>query len=379
MAVKSLLCAGGRMKPKICIEIRDGWADIYAFATLYEFLIKNNFEADFKVSPSGGKRGADFKNFVERMVGVDTRLEVLPNYTAHYHPEKFDIIFKSYSDLPLTLVSNELAIDLSILKNCVKSSSKEERMELRKKHNVPLEEKVIVLGFPGHCVYDVSLLRKVISELFFEAKMYLVGTTNFPKYLPEEAYSLVKNVYSRSGLLRDYYALADVSLIHKNIGESDDSLHNFVEATAGGPLFLVKPQNSTQYGYKQLVQRRVIQEAENTEHLIKKVKQYLQNPEEEYIREQRKQHLEKSRELYLTDLMRLLNKLLRISDEPLQSDLQFISDMYSPSRKKIYLDRLRIIHPRTVWSMSDYESERHTLKSLNSKSLDDKCFRRSAE
>ena len=366
-----------KQRPRICINIRDGWADIYSFATLYEFLIKNNFEANFKISPSV-QSSEDFKNLVEQNIGKNTRLGIISSGEYRYSPRDFDIVLNSYCDLPIHLTPNELAIDLSILKNCVEPTTREKKIELRKKYDVPLEEKVIVLGFPSPSSCEEYSLSKVISELFSKANLYLVGTTRIPSDLPKEARDLVTDVYSRDGILKDYYALADVAMINWNIEKNNRTLHNFIEATAGGPLFLVPPDEgfTKQYGYKQIVKRRVIREAENTDHLIKKVKQYLQNPEEEYVREQRTLHLAQSRELYLTDLMRLLNKLLRISDEPFESDLQFISDIYSKSRKEIFLNKLKIIHPQTVWSMNDYESERHAFKSLNSKILDDKCFRR---
>ena len=221
-------------------------------------------------------------------------------------------------------------------------------------------------------------MRTIAPKLSDNALIYMVGSIN-----TEVLAEVVKKnvvIIEEFGVLRDYYSLADLAIINSNISPGTDTrhLHNFVESCSGGPLFIVNPANTAQYGYRQLVRRGVLREAANRDDLISKVEEYLKAPEGEKVREQRRQHLEQSRELYLNDLMKLIKKLLRISNEELKSDLQFSELGYQNPEGKFVLAGLRVIHPETFWSNPDYQ-QRFNLKELFSKPLDEKCFRRLEE
>jgi hypothetical protein len=347
-------------KPRIRMELRDGLADVYAFSTLYNYLIENGFQADISISCDMEKKIRKYFKSDEDIFATDA---------------EYDLELRSYSDLPLSLRYGEVGIDLSILKNCVKPMSEDERKELRKRYKIPLNEKVLVLGFPGLSPHNYEVIEKISKELCSLAKIYFVGFARAGSF-SSTIQDSTKILHSH-GILKDYYAMADLSLISRNLGGeyASNTLHNFIEATAGGPLFLVKPSNTAQYGYRRLKRSGVIKEAENTEDLVAKVKRYLENSEGEKIRKKRRKHLEFSRAKYLPDLMRLINKLLRISDEPLQSDLQFMTDFYFKENGLISLKRFKVIHPQTKWSSEDHTSERHSLKVLNEGRLNDDCFK----
>lgn len=325
-------------KPRIMIDLKDGLADVYAFATLYEYLLEREFPADIEIFGCGDCR-VSFIKLMENK-GKDTNL---------YSGGHYDLYLKGYSDLTCTLKDKEIAIDLSILKNCVEPVSEEERKELRRNYEVPEDRPILVVGCPSSN-YQGNNFRKIVRRLDTEAIIYFVGTVDIPK---NRIGILEGKVIEECGVLKEYYKIADITMINANISKVAHMkhMHNFVEATAGGPLFLVKPENTSQYGYKQLVQREVIREAENTDDLIAKVKKYLENPQGEQIREQRRQHLELSRRNYLPEMERLLKNLLKISEEPFESDLEFefTHKHYTSRLFPFDVNALRIIHPETTW------------------------------
>ena len=375
------------MTSKICLSIEDGYADVYALHTLYTYLIENNFQADFKayalqvehllrfnkcIKESGV--GEEFKS--DRVMLVDER-ERWP-----------DIILGGYSDANNNLAAfpeRTILIDHSILKNCVKPTTKEQKSELRKKYNIAEDKPMTVIGFPSLALGCDKPLENILKEISKNSSVYLVGTVRFQDFDRDKVKSLA-TIVDETGVLKDYYAMADAAMMHRNICPVDAlyHLHNFVEATAGGPLFLVKPSNTAQYGYSQLKDANVIREAESTEDLISKVKKYLQNieefekpsensqtphnsaldadvkkgyskpyPDEEKVREQRTRHLEQSRNRYLPDILRLINKVIGKSDEPFQSDL--LAEILPPKipyLSRVYSPRIAVCHPQTLWDLS---------------------------
>jgi hypothetical protein len=342
--------------PQIRMILDDGYADVYSFATLYDYLVEREFPAEFSLAYMKCNTST---NLVEKFVSLVKNPNLkLEECSAFNKLDKKDIILSSYSDVGCrTYTRANLFIDLSILKNCVKPLIEDERNSLREKHNISLEEKVLVIGFPG-TIRDSGCEEKIMQMLPYLssiANVYLIGNSENFIYL-DRLHSGPVNVVSKQGVLRDYYAMADVALIDKNVFPRASTLHNFIEATAGGPLFLVPPidVSKRQYGYKQLIEREAIREVREYD-LVAAVEQYFKAPEGEKIREQRRQHLEESRQLYLPDLERLLKRILKISNEPFQSNLEFDSILLSQNMFKVF-------HPETYW---DTHENRDGCLSLN--------------
>lgn len=358
------------MNPKISVLLNDGLADVYAFATLYDFMVEKNFDADLTFFYDSDYACDFFKKLIQS--SLDEKISV-PDFfrKPEYIFREYDAQLAGFSDLTSGTDSRKILIDLSILKNCVEPISENERKELRKKHDISLEEKVLVIGFPRFCEMGEQNMKKLIIALHSEISIYLVGDTHQGENCtPRKFRSSIKNVNSH-GVLRDYYAMADIALINHNVVRNYRTMHNFIEATAGGPLFLVPPKvgRTAQYGYKQLVNRKVIREARSVNDLISQIKEYLENPAGEEIREQRKQHLEHSRELYLNDLLKLINKFLRRDNKPFESDLLFVPNKYSASGNKVHLDSLKVIHPETIWNPYQTDEESIPIRELNDKNL----------
>ncbi|MEK6858096.1 MAG: hypothetical protein AABX39_05910 [Nanoarchaeota archaeon] len=59
------------MKPKLSIHLNDGLADAYAFATLYENLKENGFEADVRVVYVNDVQLKKFKELIKSHEDLD--------------------------------------------------------------------------------------------------------------------------------------------------------------------------------------------------------------------------------------------------------------------------------------------------------------------
>jgi hypothetical protein len=343
------------MNPKINIHLNDGFADVYAFATLCKYLLENNFKEEITVVYNNQEQASTFS----RRVGKSSiRFFHILDYSKY---QDTDIYLGGYSDVIGSGLSN-LHIDLSILKNCVKPLNEDERKQLRERYEIPLEEKILVIGCPSYSSQkglgnDIVKLAKSCSD----AEVYLVGTSELGRL---EELAPLRRIETR-GVLRDYYAMADAALINCNLRKGGNYLHNFIEATEGGPLFLVKPSNTAQYGYKELVEQGVIRELENSNCIIHNVNEYLNSPRGEEIRESRRQHLELSRRKYLKDLHSLMNKILGKEHAPFESDLE----LEFHRRHYDQFDILRVIHPETSWSQNYSHANNVPIKEFSNKPL----------
>lgn len=336
-------------KPRLGIDLRDGFADVYAFATLYEFLAENNFQGEIGVFSLESSLHEHFKKVVKNL---PEDLIVNSFWARNTWP---DILLKGYCDVQgysEHVCNRDIFIDHSILKNCVKPLSEDERKELKQKYKVRDDLPVLVIGCPAKIDNSqIPALESIVKELKDRAIIYFVGYTskcnNFCDVNPGI------RIVESEGILKDYYAMADASIINKNVvWFPHDPMHNFVEATAGGPLFLIQPQHTQQYGYYKLINAGVIKESQNIEDLVVSLKKYLENPSGE-ARQLRAQHLEKSRNLYLNDILKLLNKVSGISEEQPSSDLKanlFKRWNCSLSKPRVYTPSMRIFHKDTVWN-----------------------------
>lgn len=363
------------MTPKITLCLKDSLADVYSFATLYNYFVEHDFPAEFQIAYVDNRDCEVFESLLEKSVELKVVSGMNCSETVQ---DTSNLVLSAYSDVSGRLQDKNLQIDLSILKNCVKPLTEDKRKQLRQRYEIPEGKQILVVGCPAYDYHGDLSLREIVPKLYDDALIYMVGSIN-----TEVLSDLVKEkakIIEKYGVLRDYYSLADLAIINSNISSGTDTrhLHNFVEACEGGPLFLVKAHNDSQYGYRQLVNRGVLREAANRDDLISKVKEYLKSPFREEIVEQRKQHLEQSRELYLKDLMKLVKKLLRISNEEFESDLQYVETGYQNPEGKQVLVGLRVIHPETFWAQPDHQ-QRFNLKELSCDTLEEKCFRRKEE
>lgn len=231
--------------------------------------------------------------------------------------------------------SRTLRVDLAILKNCAVPLTAEQKSQLRKKYGIDNARPVLVVGFA-----DSSCeLASVVEELCKEANIYLVGN----QYdLPLNWHKIYGNFHTVTthGVLKDYYAIADLAITACDLQKRTSHLHNFVEATEGGPLFLVKPGNTAQYGYKELKQAGAIQECDSLDELIKRASAFVRdfNGNEDHV-VKRTTHIQETRKKYLPAIVAhmhwLLGRKIRIPKSDLRLKDQRINQL--------------LCHPDTKW------------------------------
>ena len=374
MAAESVCCVGGEMTPTIGIRLTDGLADVYAFATLYDYLIEREFPANFVVGSDSAELIKKFRECTKTKLEYFLKPDELDKAS--------DIKLSSYCDIRSDLNSlcdREIAIDHSILKNCMKPVNEEQRKLLRETYRIPADNPVIVVGFAySACQEDLDSLKFIFNHVCNDTSIYLVGSLGnvideFIEYWRGLSSRNAMKFFDTKGVLKDYYAAADLTLMSSRCGLQNlkSPLHNFVEATAGGPLFLVEPNNKLQYGYKKLRDLGAIRESRNTEDLISKIKTYLQHTNGQELRKLRAEHLEKSREIYLNDIMKLLNKVLELSEELPDSNL--LADIVKVRKGRFFYEkapRIRIYHPETVWNPADIK------KSISINKIPEKVYER---
>ncbi len=310
-------------KPAITLTTRE-LADTYALRTLYDCLKEEEFDADLF--------------FREQDLGPRCR-EIITGCPIidPYCPRNIHANICVYSDLSRTARrgNTNLEIDISILKNCAKPTTPEEKEQLRKKYDVPSDKPVLVIGYASSGLSVDTLIEALAAH----THIYTIGSlsrTTLPR-LPEDAHV---ECVTRVGVLKDYYALADVAVNAENLFANGNQLHNFIEATAGGPLFMIPlmapPQ---QYGYKELVQKKVIRESQTLEKLIQKIKQYISSPNPEKYQRTRNNHLQETRHTYIPLIIEYLDYLL--------------GRRHFPPRSHLHVEKgsttLRITHPDTDW------------------------------
>ena len=233
-----------------------------------------------------------------------------------------------------------LAIDLSILKNAVEPMSEQRRRELRAKHRISEERPSITVGFADRDYGDIiPKLINAIEASDVDADWYLVNST-CRDWLQGTGIHHI-NEY---GVLRELYAATDAALMGSNLCQRKAHLHNFVEASEGGPLFLIRPRRQRQFGYRQLKQKNVIREFLDIGDLIESMRAYLLAPARDEHAATRASHLLHTRERYLSHIGRCIEAILH--DEPLpmhQTNLCITASLYGNVRQ------IEIQHPETRW------------------------------
>ncbi len=301
-------------------------ADLYALKTLYDYLAKTRADGNL-----------DVRVFFGGSIDSERSREVLQNAPTRdqFQNSSIDAVVSCYSDIG---GGGDLEIDISVLKNAVAPMSKEEKAELKQRYGVKSKEPVLVIGYASPSP-DVV---KVVEAASKHATVYLVGYGKKDDYhLSPEAKDKV-HVVDKHGVLKDYYAMADVAINANNLRHSSAPLHNFVEATEGGRLFMIPFSNLAQYGYRQLVNAGVIAECTDLGDLVDRVQDTLRNFDgNERVIEARARHLTRTRDAYLPVI---LAKIMQLAGEETalpDSDL----DITQTGK------RVRIMHPDSNWGL----------------------------
>ncbi len=240
-------------KPTVCLRVTE-YADAYALRTLYDYLVETEFPA--KIVFSNLACVDKFKKIL-RGVPIVSDLDSMEGKCLE---------IGGYCDVSSIFADRRILIDMAVLKNCASPVTPEQREQLCREYDIKTGKPVLVISFTSsNCLGGIE---EVVASLHRDAQIYIAGSVT-PLLHESECYAKWSktNIVPCQGNLRDYYALADLAIMGTNrIMQIGGHLHNFVEASGGGPLFLVSPSVQTQYGYAQLKKARVIREAREKTH-----------------------------------------------------------------------------------------------------------------
>jgi hypothetical protein len=316
----------------IAFDIRE-LSETYVLKTLYNYMQEEKFTHKICFTGQLGENRTEQelnkipKIYLKEEKTIDQYVGINSDITSdNYYPYK------------------SLTIDASILKNCAKPLTSEEISKLKSKYNITTDKPIITTGFSWGNSQEMTIIR----EFYDKAQIYLVGSISkdfLKKSLPDRIVSQLRVINTR-GVLKDYYAMADVALTGDNLYETTKHLHNFVEATEGGPLFIIPPTKTKQYGYKELVQTEAIREFKTIRDLVINIESYLKNPNNITHRETRAEHLNNSRKKYLP----LIKKLIELEIEDKTSEIKKLAKR-SKNVKIETLDypNISIKHQDTNW------------------------------
>ncbi len=311
-------------RPSIVLSPKE-LADTYGLKTLYDYLRASNpsWQLFFWNYDTYGRSSKIFE-------GVETKSD---------DDASIDTVVTCFSDIPNKPVSKpNVVIDLSILKNCVVPLSIEERLALKQKYGVPDNKPVVVVSY-AHETPEVTYLVEKLRDC---VELYVVGTFS-EEFTKNMAQFPQVHLVAERGILKDYYAMADAAINAVNLRADSSPLHNFVEATEGGPLFMVPARGYPQYGYRQLVERGVIRECQDFMDIAAQVKEYLENfSGNEGHRAKRAEHLAASRTKYLPVIAAALEYLLGKRESLPESGEQELGI-------KVKDNFIVISHPETNW------------------------------
>lgn len=302
-------------------------ADLYALKTLYDYLAQKRAEGSL-----------DAKVFFGGSIYSERSREVLQNAPTRdqFQNSSIDAVVSFYSDIG---GGGDLEIDISILKNSVAPMSNGEKAELKQKYGVKSKEPVLVIGYASPSPDVVEVVEAASKH----ATVYLVGYGKKEDYhLSPEAKAKV-HVVDKHGVLKDYYAMADVAINANNLRHLSAPLHNFVEATEGGRLFMIPSSNLAQYGYRQLVNAGVIVECTDLDDLVGKVEDSLRNFNgNSRVVEARARHLMQTRDTYLPVILAKIMQLAGEDTPVPDSDLDITQNG----------KRVKIMHPDSNWGLA---------------------------
>ncbi len=287
------------MTRKIVFEAEE-LADAYALKTLYDYLKERNFEEKTGV-------GVCFDQF-----GLKPYSSILKgcNLDESFSDSSTSLYVKTYSDFSgRNHAGQSLFIDISILKNCALSKRDNLKNKLREIAGIKTTLPVLVVSY-------ANIDNVVVDKLINENKEFSEICIMDGPYMGDMGNNIhLVNIF---GVLREYYAIADVAVNARNLNKSGNFLHNFVEATEGGPLFMVPPnkERQKQFGYKELSDLEVIRNCKTADDLTAKISKYLNRPIKQIRKEKeehcnrRTEHIMQTREKYLPIIESEIEKML---------------------------------------------------------------------
>jgi len=309
-------------------------ADMYALKTLYEYVADSSkFDFEFLSSCWNEKAPAN--------------VQIVQDETQFMNAVRVYSDIRSYAR-----TKNAVEIDISVLKSAAPAYTAAEKIALRKKLGINSDRPVVVLSYFYARELELHLLHQ-IKEI---AIVYAVGDTTTSDFLKRDFKFRTKQEYPLTALagypifaietrgnLKDLYAVADASIVSSTMTESSGFMHNFVEATEGGPLFMMRPGRTRQYGYKHLVKSGVIRECSSYEEIVNQLVSFLRGfgGNSGHVAA-RLEHIQRTREKYLPVLADYLNHIFAGRRAP-QSDLVIAR------AKKNGNKLVRITHPETDW------------------------------
>lgn len=296
-------------------------SEAYAFKTLHDYLCVELKEVPIEFTITDYKPG----------ITKDLRKDLPPRKRSSP-----DVYVNIFSDVGIGYgwscsAKKALLVDASVLKNCAMPFSIDAKTRLRHKHDICSDRSILVVS------YAESLRRyeeQRLEELQSKMAVVAVGTS---RTVSDSAIE-IERVVLEYGVLKDYYSLADMVIDASSLRDSGKHMHNFVEATEGGPLFIV-PGNTAQYGYRQFVECGAIHECASLKEIVERLKAYECEQNKEMIAEKRREHLFQSSKLYLPVIKA---SLLRLLGEPVDippSDLIVVENN----------NKIIIAHPDTMW------------------------------
>jgi hypothetical protein len=311
-------------------------ADLYALKTLYEYVQEQEpaLEIEFaghvdSIRARTLLKGATVKVHAstgagEKMVGVSSDLT------------------------PANYGQDNIEIDASILKNCTKPVTYEEKHELRLKHNIRTNKPVILISYTEGT--KKKTLENIADALAGPHTVIFFGyDSHYIENITANKMQDVHRIPNQNGLLKEYYALADASINGHNLGLTTSPLHNFIEATEGGPLFMVPSANVNQYGYKQLVRAGAIKECTSLGDIIHQVKNYFSQYRPLEVAAARNAHISTTRKKYLPVILDHIKQMSGQNMVMRKHDLN-VHVKLEEGRKIT-----KISHPETNWSSVNYE------------------------
>lgn len=323
------------MKNKKSILLRPReLADIYALKTIYDYLITRDLNVDtsfYCYWRDVGSKGEEI-------------LSQLPRFDSELVTDSVDLVLSSCSDIGSGSIQRykNLEIDICLFKNSVIPMTEREKYDIKLKYDINTKKPIVVISYVYLWDKHLCNTKRLIKEFCDKSSLYLIDICDSELESKKIPYKIRKkvNCVDIRGILKDYYAIADIT-IDGNYVVADDSrhLHNFIEATEGGPLFIIEPRRTTQYGYKALIKSGVIRKCIGIEDMIEKINEELNNPTKEEHFKKRNAHLKKTREKYLPIIESYITHIL------------FGSEKKTSNLKESIINdtTIRLMHPETKW------------------------------
>jgi len=322
-------------------------ADLFALRTLYQYLKKERpqFNCLFE-------RGDELEDHLLRhykgLPCIDGWIEKFKNGVS--------ISSDVYDDS--IAADNDLNVDISILKNCAQPMHSEKKAKLRQKYGIFTSKPVLVLSYIayGHDIKPICELLHAIADsayVLISGDLTLVDILEYERVFAKQAHWAASSITAtvidstEKGTLRDYYAMADAAVNCANLAYNhDEHMHNFVEATEGGPLFMVEPNYTAQFGYAELKDLGVLRVSETTSDLIESAANFLHTFESNAAHHRKRtRHLMRARQKYLPFIVDCMDYLFTGSrDCPEELDDLEIDLKETDSGRQ-----MRIEHVETHW------------------------------